>query len=205
MLSNEADLDRVDEVRAECDAILVGAATVRNDNPRLLVRDARLRAAPAARGLGETPTKVTVTEHARLDACSNFFATGDSEKLVYCASRAVPVARRGWPRWRPSSTAVEPVEVPPPDRGPLRPRRTTAHGRGRGPGPHPVPDRRPRRRAAPGRRAVLRGRPRGRAGSSATAPSRGTPGTGRTSPRPARSGTWCSCATRLSSRFDRTA
>ena len=47
VLSNEADLDRVDEVRAECDAILVGAATVRNDNPRLLVRDARLRAAAA--------------------------------------------------------------------------------------------------------------------------------------------------------------
>ena len=39
VLSNEADLDRVDEVRAECDAILVGAATVRNDNPRLLVRN----------------------------------------------------------------------------------------------------------------------------------------------------------------------
>ena len=43
VLSNDADLDRVDEVRAECDAILVGAATVRNDNPRLLVRDTRLR------------------------------------------------------------------------------------------------------------------------------------------------------------------
>ena len=35
LLSNEADFDRVDEVRAGCDAILVGAATVRNDNPRL--------------------------------------------------------------------------------------------------------------------------------------------------------------------------
>ena len=41
VLSNEADLDRVDEVRAGCDAILVGAATVRNDNPRLLVRPGR--------------------------------------------------------------------------------------------------------------------------------------------------------------------
>ena len=41
VLSNEADLERVDAVRAECDAILVGAATVRNDNPRLLVRSPR--------------------------------------------------------------------------------------------------------------------------------------------------------------------
>ena len=39
-LSNDADFDRVDAVRASCDAILVGAATVRNDNPRLLVRSA---------------------------------------------------------------------------------------------------------------------------------------------------------------------
>ena len=64
VLSNEADLDRVDEVRAECDAILVGAATVRNDNPRLLVRNPTLRQQRRTRGLGETPTKVTVTEHA---------------------------------------------------------------------------------------------------------------------------------------------
>ena len=46
LLSNDADFDRVDAVRAGCDAILVGAATVRNDNPRLLVR------APARAGSG---------------------------------------------------------------------------------------------------------------------------------------------------------
>ena len=40
LLSNDADFDRVDAVRAECDAILVGATTVRRDNPRLLVRSA---------------------------------------------------------------------------------------------------------------------------------------------------------------------
>ena len=85
---------------------------MRDDNPRLLVRDPVLREQRRARGLAESPTKVTVTEHARLDACSNFFATGDSEKIVYCASRvgaARPAA--GWPRWRPSSTAGQPVEV----------------------------------------------------------------------------------------------
>lgn len=93
VLSNEEDLRRVDRVRAESDAILVGAATVRHDNPRLLVRDPGLRRRRRSRGLVETPIKVTVTEHARLDACSNFFATGDGEKLVYCPSRVVPVAR----------------------------------------------------------------------------------------------------------------
>ena len=93
VLSNEADLCRVDRVRAECDAILVGAGTVRDDNPRLLVRDPSLREQRRARGLPASPAKVTVTREARLDAASNFFTTGDSEKLVYCASGGVDHGR----------------------------------------------------------------------------------------------------------------
>jgi 5-amino-6-(5-phosphoribosylamino)uracil reductase len=94
LLSNDADLDRVDGVRAECDAIMVGAGTVRQDNPRLLVRSAERRAARVARGLAPSPAKVTVTAGAGLDPCANFFAAGDAEKLVYCASVALPQARQ---------------------------------------------------------------------------------------------------------------
>jgi 5-amino-6-(5-phosphoribosylamino)uracil reductase len=94
VLSNDADLDRVDEVRAGCDAILVGAATVRNDNPRLVVRDRARREKRVANGLPPTPAKVTVTGHARLDPAARFFRTGGNEKLVYCASPAVAQARQ---------------------------------------------------------------------------------------------------------------
>jgi 5-amino-6-(5-phosphoribosylamino)uracil reductase len=104
LLSNAADFDRVDAVRAECDAILVGAATIRNDNPRLLVRSTKRRADRVARGLPASPIKVTVTGKAELDACANFFAAGDTEKLVYCASRAVPEARD---RLGPVATVVD--------------------------------------------------------------------------------------------------
>ena len=47
VLSGEADLDRVDELRAGSDAILVGAQTIRADNPRLLVRSRAWRERPA--------------------------------------------------------------------------------------------------------------------------------------------------------------
>lgn len=94
LLSNDADLDRVDGVRAECDAIMVGAGTVRQDNPRLLVRSAERRAARVARGLAPSPAKVTLTAGAGLDPCANFFAAGGAEKLVYCASVALPQARQ---------------------------------------------------------------------------------------------------------------
>jgi 5-amino-6-(5-phosphoribosylamino)uracil reductase len=86
LLSNEADFDRVDAVRAKCDAIMVGAETVRRDNPRLMVRSLTRRAARVARGLCPSPTKVTVTARGKLDPTAAFFVAGDSDKLVYCAS-----------------------------------------------------------------------------------------------------------------------
>jgi 5-amino-6-(5-phosphoribosylamino)uracil reductase len=93
-LSNDADFDRVDAVRATCDAILVGAATVRNDNPRLLIRSQARRDERLAHGQRSSPMKVTVTRRGQLDPCSDFFVTGDSEKVVYCASPTVDEARR---------------------------------------------------------------------------------------------------------------
>jgi 5-amino-6-(5-phosphoribosylamino)uracil reductase len=85
-LSNDSDFDRVDAVRASCDAILVGAATVRSDNPRLLVRSKRRRDERTGRGLPPSPIKVTVTERLELDPHADFFITGETEKIVYCAS-----------------------------------------------------------------------------------------------------------------------
>ena len=85
-LSNAADLDRVDAVRATCDAILVGAGTIRTDQPRLLLRSETRRNERLARGLPPSPIKVTVTGGGCLDASAQFFAAGDTEKVVYCAS-----------------------------------------------------------------------------------------------------------------------
>jgi 5-amino-6-(5-phosphoribosylamino)uracil reductase len=92
-LSNAADFDRVDAVRATCDAIMVGAATVRVDNPRLLVRSQDRREERTARGLPPSPMKVTVTERVGLDPHADFFTTGEIEKFVYCASSRVRDAR----------------------------------------------------------------------------------------------------------------
>ncbi len=86
LLSNDTDLDRIDAVRAGCDAILVGAATVRRDDPRLLVRSDRRRAERVARGLPPSPLKVTVTGSGDLDPAARFFTLGDGAKLVYCPS-----------------------------------------------------------------------------------------------------------------------
>jgi 5-amino-6-(5-phosphoribosylamino)uracil reductase len=88
-LSNDADFDRVDAVRAACDAILVGATTIRQDNPRLLIRSQRRRNERIRRGLPASPVKVTVTDSGKLDRCGQFFTAGDADKLVYCSSATV--------------------------------------------------------------------------------------------------------------------
>lgn len=93
ILSSAEDLDRVDELRASCDAILVGATTVRRDNPRLLVRSASRRADRAAHGLPESPAKVTVTLGGDLSPAAQFFTAGSSPRLVYCARAGLAMAR----------------------------------------------------------------------------------------------------------------
>ncbi|MEO7018052.1 MAG: dihydrofolate reductase family protein [Leifsonia sp.] len=83
-LSNHADFDRIDEVRSRNDAILVGARTVRRDNPRLLVRSAARRSRRTAAGQTYSPWKVTLTASGELDPRAAFFADDETTKLVYC-------------------------------------------------------------------------------------------------------------------------
>ncbi|MGW2636612.1 dihydrofolate reductase family protein [Streptomyces sp. NPDC001348] len=88
LLSSPADFDRVDEVRASVDAILVGAGTIRADNPRLLVNSPERRAARLAAGQAEYPLKVTVSGSGDLDPDANFWHTG-GEKVVYTTDDGV--------------------------------------------------------------------------------------------------------------------
>ncbi|SUE27985.1 5-amino-6-(5-phosphoribosylamino)uracil reductase [Nocardia farcinica] len=88
LLSNDADFDRVDQVRAESDAILVGAATVRTDNPRLIVKSEARQAARVAAGRSHHPLKVTVTATGDLDPAAKFWhhGTEDHRPVVYTTS-----------------------------------------------------------------------------------------------------------------------
>lgn len=82
LLSNSIDFDRVDEVRAGVDAILIGAQTMRSDNPRLLVNSAERRATRISQGRSEFPTKVTVSASGNLDRGLKFWHFG-GKKIVY--------------------------------------------------------------------------------------------------------------------------
>jgi pyrimidine deaminase RibD-like protein len=104
VLSGAADLDRVDSERAGSDAIMVGAETIRRDDPRLLIRSPERRAARAARGQPEHPLGATLTTSGDLDPRARFFADAiphpgpGPARLVYCAGPAAEAtgADRGW-------------------------------------------------------------------------------------------------------------
>lgn len=91
LLSGPEDLDRVDEVRAGVDAILVGAGTVRADDPRLLVRSAERRAARVARGLAETPLRVVLSGGGPLDPAARVF-TGAPTLVLTPGAGGLPAA-----------------------------------------------------------------------------------------------------------------
>jgi len=83
LLSNDADFDRVDALRASVDAILVGAGTVRADNPRLLVRSPERRAARVADGEPASPLRVVVSGSGKLDRDAAVFTAPGAETAVY--------------------------------------------------------------------------------------------------------------------------
>jgi len=78
VLSGAADLDRVDDERASSDAIMVGAGTIRRDDPRLLIRSPERRAARTADGRPAHPIGVTLTAGGDLDPGALFFSGGGS-------------------------------------------------------------------------------------------------------------------------------
>jgi 5-amino-6-(5-phosphoribosylamino)uracil reductase len=92
ILSGPADLDRVDAERAAADAILVGAGTIRRDDPRLLVRSARRQAERRASGRPPQPAGVTVSASGDLDPAARFFTrdlgegSARAQRIVYAAT-----------------------------------------------------------------------------------------------------------------------
>lgn len=93
ILSNAEDWDRVDALRAWADAILVGAGTLRADNPRLQVRSTERRADRLRALRPATPLRVVVSRSGNIDPSLAFFDRDAGSALVYLDAAAIPEAR----------------------------------------------------------------------------------------------------------------
>jgi len=83
-VTGDAARAEVQKLRAGCDAVLVGAETVRKDNPRLTVRGT-FRHSAESRNVGEgQPWRVVVTRSGKLPNGANLFRDLQKERtLVY--------------------------------------------------------------------------------------------------------------------------
>ncbi len=77
IISSEEDLAEVHRLRAESDAILVGAETIRQDDCSLTAR--------GDFATGHQPMRVTVTRSGDIDPGRKFFSAAGGKNLVFCA------------------------------------------------------------------------------------------------------------------------
>jgi len=90
IISSPRDWSRVDRLRAESDAVLVGGRTLLGDDPRLTVKSADLRAERRARGLEENPIKVGIVSEADLRLDSRFLTAGPAQVMIFTTKRTSP-------------------------------------------------------------------------------------------------------------------
>jgi 2,5-diamino-6-(ribosylamino)-4(3H)-pyrimidinone 5'-phosphate reductase len=83
VISSPYDKNRVDKLRAEADAVLVGGRTLLDEDPKLTVKSNVLRAERIARGLTPNPIKVGVVSEANLKTHSKFLHEGDAHIVIF--------------------------------------------------------------------------------------------------------------------------
>lgn len=102
VFSGVEDRRAVDLLRASCDAILIGAETLRRDDPLLLLRDSALREERKSKGRISDPIRVVVSQSGNIPRSAKLFSNFHSPVMIYTHEVAAP---------RLLSTLQEEVEI----------------------------------------------------------------------------------------------
>lgn len=86
-ISSAHDKKRVDRLRADADAVMVGGRTLLDEDPRLTVKSETLRQERLARGLSPHPIKVGVVSEANLRPDSQFLTAGPAKIVIFTTRR----------------------------------------------------------------------------------------------------------------------
>jgi 2,5-diamino-6-(ribosylamino)-4(3H)-pyrimidinone 5'-phosphate reductase len=82
-ISSERDKERVDRLRADADAIMVGGKTLLDEDPKLTVKSEELRAERVTSGRSPNPIKVGVVTEAHLQPESDFLNAGPANIVIF--------------------------------------------------------------------------------------------------------------------------
>ena len=86
-ISSESDWRRVDELRADNDAVLVGGNTLTDEDPRLTVKAKSFTALRIGRGQNFNPIKVGVITEAKFSENSRFIHEGSTQVFVFTTNK----------------------------------------------------------------------------------------------------------------------
>lgn len=98
-ISGSADFSRVDRIKAESDAIMVGIGTVLADDPSLTVKSTDLRSARRAKGLPEHPVRIVVDSRARTPIDAAILHKGEGVRVIACSEKAEEGKKDGLSRY----------------------------------------------------------------------------------------------------------
>jgi 2,5-diamino-6-(ribosylamino)-4(3H)-pyrimidinone 5'-phosphate reductase len=82
-ISSQRDKERVDRLRAEADAVMVGGRTLLDEDPKLTVRSEALRAERVAHGLPPNPVKVGIVTKADIHPHAKFLHEGPARVVIF--------------------------------------------------------------------------------------------------------------------------
>lgn len=87
-ISGKLDFERVDELRAQADAIMVGIGTVLADDPSLTVKSPERKAARKTAGKNENPARIIVDSAARTPLDADIFKKGEGLRIIAVSNSA---------------------------------------------------------------------------------------------------------------------
>jgi 2,5-diamino-6-(ribosylamino)-4(3H)-pyrimidinone 5'-phosphate reductase len=86
-ISSARDKERVDRLRADADAVMVGGRTLLDEDPKLTVKSETLRRERIERGFSLNPIKVGVVSEVSLKPDSQFLTSGPAKIVIFTTRR----------------------------------------------------------------------------------------------------------------------
>jgi 2,5-diamino-6-(ribosylamino)-4(3H)-pyrimidinone 5'-phosphate reductase len=88
-ISSKRDFDRVDSLKAESDAIMVGVGTILADNPSLTVKSEKRREERRKARKDENPLRIVVDSKARTPVDAEILNKGEGKRIIAVSKRAI--------------------------------------------------------------------------------------------------------------------
>ncbi|SET03972.1 2,5-diamino-6-(5-phosphoribosylamino)pyrimidin-4(3H)-one reductase [Methanococcoides vulcani] len=87
-ISGDVDFDRMDDLRATSDAVMVGIGTILADDSSLTVKSEARRSSRKSKGYDENPIRIVIDSKARTPLDADIFIKGEGKRIIAVSGSA---------------------------------------------------------------------------------------------------------------------